>query len=255
MSLLSVLSKLLERHVNKHLVTCLETLDLFHPLQSGFRRKHSCNTALARLTDSWLSTINRSDLSGDVFVDLRKAFDLVDHRIALSKLSVYLNSSNSLSFFCSYLKNRVQLVFIRGSYSSEGTVKYGVPQGSVLGPVLFCIYINDLPLHIPSNSAECHMLADDTTLHTKGNSVVQIQKTLQLCLDRISVWCNVNHMHINPVKTKSMIITTRQKHQLSDLSLRLSLHGQNIENVTEHRLLGLIVDNKFRWQAQIEHIC
>ena len=127
-----------------------------------------------------------------------------------------------------------------------------------MGPVLFCIYINDLPLHIPSNipsnSAECHILADDTTLHTTGKSVVQIQKTLQLCLDRISVWCNINHMLINPVKTKSMIITTRQKHQLSDLSLKLSVDGQNIENVTEHRLLGLIVDYKFRWQAQTKHI-
>ena len=123
-----------------------------------------------------------------------------------------------------------------------------------MGPVLFCIYIYDLPLHIPSNSAECHMLADDTTFHTTGKSGVQIQKTLQLCLDRISVWFSVNHMLINPVKTKSMIITTRQKHQLSGLSMRLSLGGQNIENVTEHRLLGLIVDNKFRWEAQIQHI-
>ena len=124
-----------------------------------------------------------------------------------------------------------------------------------LGSVLFCIYINDLPLHMPSNAAEWHMLVDDTTLHTTGKSVVQIQKTLQLCLDRISVWCNVNHMLINPVKTKSVIITSRQKHQFSDLSLRLSLDGQNIENVTEHRLLGLTVDYKFRWQAHIEHIC
>ena len=99
------------------------------------------------------------------------------------------------------------------------------------------------------------MLADDTTLHTTGKSIVQIQITLQLCLDQISVWCNTNHMSINPVKTKSVVITTRQKHQLSDSSLRPSLDGQNIENVTEHRLLGLIVDNKFRWQAQIEHIC
>ena len=155
-SLLSVLSKLLERHVYKHLVTYLETRDLYHPLQSGFRRKHTCNTA-----------------------------------------------------------NRVQRVFIRGSYSSEGTVKYGVPQGSVLGPVLFRIYNNDLPLHIPSNSAEFHMLEDDTTLHTTRKSVVQILKTLQLCLDRITVWCNVNHMLINPVKTKSMVITSRQKQQLS----------------------------------------
>ena len=102
--------------------------------------------------------------------------------------------------------------------------------------------------------AECHMLADDTTLHTTRKSVVQIQKTLQLCLDRISGWCSVNHMLINPVKTKSVIITTRRKHQFSHLSLRLSLYGQNTENVTEHRLLGLTVDNKFRWQARIEHI-
>ena len=102
--------------------------------------------------------------------------------------------------------------------------------------------------------SECHMLADDTTLHTTGKSVVQIQKTLQLYLDCISVWCNVNHMLINPVKAKSKVITTRHRHQLSDLSLRPSLDCQNIENVTEHRLLGLIVDNKFRWQAKIEHI-
>ena len=81
---------------------------------------------------------------------------------------------------------------------------------------------------------------------------MQIQKTLQLRLDRISVWCNVNHMLINPVKTKSMIITTRQKLQLSDLTLRLSLDGQNIENVTEHHLLDLIVGQQL---PMIEHIC
>ena len=113
--LLSVLSQLSERCVHRHPVTYLVTRDLFHPLHSGFRPKHSCNTALARLTDSWLSATNRSDLSGDVFLDLKKAFDLVDHRTVFSKLSVYLNSSNSLPFFCSYLKN-VYNVFIHGSY-------------------------------------------------------------------------------------------------------------------------------------------
>ena len=102
-----------------------------------------------------------------------------------------------------------------------------------------------LPLHTPSHSAERHMLTDDTTLHTTGKSIVQIKEMLQLCFGRISVWCNTNHILINPVKTKSMVITTLQKHQLSDLSLRLSLDGQNIENVTEHRLLGLTVDNNF----------
>ena len=181
------------------------------------------------------------------FWTLKKAFDLVGHKILLSKLSVYLNSSNSLPFFCSYLKNRVQRVFIRGSYSSEGTIKYGVPQGqswdlhssaSIL-MIYLCIY------HQILQNVICSRMTPHFILVT-GKSVVQIQKTLLLCLDRISVWCNSNHMLINPVKTKSMAITTRQKHQLSDLSLRPSLHDQNTENVTEHRLLGLIVDNKFR---------
>ena len=141
----------------------------FRTLQSGFRSEQSCNAALAQLTDSWLSAINRSDLPGDVFLDLKKAVDLVDYKIVLSTLNVYLNSSNSLLLLllllllpCSYLENRVQRVFIRGSYSSVGTVKYGVPQGSVLGPALFCIYDNGLPLYIPSDSTECCLLADDS---------------------------------------------------------------------------------------------
>ena len=123
---------------------------------------------------------------------------------------------------------------------------------------LFRVYINDLPLHIPSNSAECHMLAYDTTLHTTGKSlksITQIKKTQQLCLHYIWMWCNANHMLINPVKTKSMLINTWQKHQLSDLSLRLSLDGQNIQNATELHPLGFIADNKFWWQAQIRNIC
>ena len=97
--LLSVLSQLLERCVHRHLVTYLVTRDLFHPLHSGFRRQHSCSTALARLTDSWISAINRSDLSGDVFLDLKKAFDLVDHRILFSKYFRLLKQFELTAFF------------------------------------------------------------------------------------------------------------------------------------------------------------
>ena len=122
---------------------------------------------------------------------------------------------------------------------------------------LFRVYINDLTLHIPSNSAECHMLAYDTTLHTTGKSLKSItqikkeKKKKKLCLHYIWMWCNANHMLINPVKTKSMLINTWQKHQLSDLSLRLSLDGQNIQNATELHPLGLIADKKNWWQAQM----
>ena len=126
-SLLSVLSKLLEKHVHIYLNDYLEKRQLLHPFQSGFRRKYSCNTALARLTNSWLTAMNKSEVSGVVF--LKNVFDLVDHDILLKKLAIYLKKSNSLPFLKSYLHNRTQCVLLRGSYSSKESVKYGVPHG------------------------------------------------------------------------------------------------------------------------------
>ena len=101
------------------------------------------------------------------------------------------------------------------SYSSKESVKYGVPQGSVLGPILFSLYIIDVPLHVNDISVDCDMLADDTTLHTSGKDTLQIGSNMQDSLDQVSNWCDNNHMVINPIKTKSMIIATRQKHSIS----------------------------------------
>ena len=130
-SLLSVLSKLLEKHVYIYLNDYLEKRQLLHPFQSGFRRKYSCNTVLARLTNSWLTARNKSEVSGVVFLDLKKAFDLVDHDILLKKLAIYLKNSSSLPFLKSHLHNRTQCVLLHGTCSSKESVKYGVPQGSV----------------------------------------------------------------------------------------------------------------------------
>ena len=137
-SLLSVLSKLLQKHVHIYLNDYLEKLQLLHPFQSEFRRKYSCKTALARLTNSWLTAMNKYEVPGVVFLDLKKAFDLVVHDILLKKLAIYFKNSSSLPFyfyFLSYLHNRTQCVLFHGSYSSKELVKYGVPQGSVLGPI------------------------------------------------------------------------------------------------------------------------
>ena len=112
-SLLPVLSKLPEKHVHIYLNDYLEKRQLFLPFQSGFRRKYSCNTALARLTNSWLTAMNKSEVSGVVFLDLKKAFDLVDHDILLKKLAIYLENSSSLPFFESYLHNRTQCVLLQ----------------------------------------------------------------------------------------------------------------------------------------------
>ena len=118
-SLLSVLSKLLEKHVHIYLNDYLDKRQLLHPFQSGFRHKYTCNAALARLTNSWLTGMNKSEVSGVVFLDLKKAFDLVDHDILLKKLAIYLKNSSSLPFLKSYLNNRTQCVLLHGSYSSK----------------------------------------------------------------------------------------------------------------------------------------
>ena len=183
-SLLSVLSKLLEKHVHIYLNDYLEKRQLLHPFQSGFRRKYSCSTALARLTNSWLTAMNKSEVSGVVF--LEEVFDLVDHDILLKQLAIYLKNASSLPFFKSYLHDRTQRVLLHGSYSSEKSVKYGVPQGSVLGPILFSLFISDLPLHVKDISVDCDMLVGDTTLHTSGKDITQIRNNMQDSLDQVS---------------------------------------------------------------------
>jgi len=133
--------------------------------------------------------MNRTEVSGVIFLDPKKVFDPVDHNIMMYKLGWYLEHSSSLPFFKSYLKGRTQRVFLHGSYSSEGSVKFDVPQRSVLGPILFNIFINDIPLHVTNISVACDMLAVDTTLNTSGEDIMQVEHTLQESLDQVSCWC------------------------------------------------------------------
>ena len=240
-SLLSVLSKPLERHIHKHLLG-----------QSGFRPGHSCHTALTCMTEHWLSAINQSMVNGAVFLDFKKAFDLVNHEILCRKLACYIGQA---SFFKSYLKERKQKVLLNGEYSSVGWVSHGVPQGSVLGPLLFCIFINDLPMHLSSEDIKCELFADDSTLHTADTSITDISKRLQTGVDKVVEWCHENCMVLNPSKTESMVITSRQKHQLSPLVLNISVDEKPIHQVSEHRLLGVIIDSSLSWQPHINFIC
>jgi hypothetical protein len=253
-SLLPIISKPLEKHVHKHLMKYIENHHLFHQFQSGFRHQHSCQTALIRLCDTWLSAINQNKIVGAVFLDLKKAFDLVDHNILLQKLSLYLQNRKSLSFFKSYLDSRTQNVFSNGSFSSTGLIKCGVPQGSVLGPLLFCIFINDLPLSVLDQNVSCDLFADDTSLHSSSTDVLSAQHSLQSGLNDVSIWCSLNQMILHPQKTKSMVITTRQKRQISSQILSLTVDKMCIEQVHEHRVLGVTIDEEFKWQSHIDSI-
>lgn len=251
-SLLSVLSKPLERFVHQHLLDYLEERQLIHPFQSGFRPQHSCQTALSRMTDTWLSNINNSLITGAIFLDFRKAFDLVNHKILINKLRMYLCDESSVKFFESYLTGRTQKVYAHGNHSNVKNISHGVPQGSILGPLLFNIFINDLPLSLSAANTNCDMFADDTSLHTADKELASVNSKLQSSLNIVQTWCNHNSMVLHPGKTKAIVITTRQKHQRAPLKLSLFMDNAPIEQVAQHTLLGVTIDEQLSWKPHVE---
>ena len=140
-------------------------------------------------------------MSGAVFLDFRKAFDMVRHDILLKKLSSYYLSIASITFTQSYLQGRLQCVIVNGTYSQETSIKSGVPQGSMLGPLLFCIFINNLPMCLTRPSVKCELSADDGTHNTANDNIDNIRRDLQQSLYDVSGWCCRN----------LMLMATRQK--------------------------------------------
>ena len=160
-SILPIVSKIIERHVFNSFYEYLSTNKLVTDSQSGFRPSHSCETALNGLTDIWFKNMDDGKLTGVLFIDLRKAFDTVNHTVLLHKLLSYGICHNTFKWFQSYLSNRKQYVRWRGALSKETDVSIGVPQGSILGPLFFILYINDSPECLKHYSVT--MYADDTS--------------------------------------------------------------------------------------------
>ena len=228
-SVLPVISKILEKHVCKHLIAFLTNNDLLYKCQSGFRANHSCETILIKITDEWLEAMDKGLFTGVVMIDLRKAFDVVDHKLLLKKLQVYGLNTNSLKWFQSYLSGRYQKVCVDGKLSEPLGIHSGVPQGSILGPALFLLFINDLPLVLKNNIG---IYADDSTLYASAPTLAEVEEKIRPDIDAVSMWAKENKMKMHPAKTKYSIISTRQKiansaKQLSKVESELVLgkHG------------------------------
>ena len=172
--------------------------------------------------------------------DLRKAFDVVDHRLFLEKLAAYKLSPTLQSWVQSYFTNRKQCIVNQNTRSSLQPIKSGVPQGSVLGPVLFLLFVNDLSLFIKEAYIDLH--ADDATVtvHTSGKQQKTVELKLQNGTDDFKNWCSSNHMFIHIGKTSLMTAGSRQN--VGHINIEVFIDGEIIKKVENQKLLGIIID-------------
>ena len=194
----------------------------------------------------------KGDTVGALFIDFRKAFDLVDHNILNNKLSAYKFNNMYHKMFTSYLESRQQAIDSGLGFSSFSTIKSGVPQGSTLGPTLFLLFINDLPLLLKYCFSD--LFADDLTIHTKSPDISVVNSEIQTNLGRTSIWGKQNKMTRHCMKTKYMLLGAR--HRLDDnRELSLYIDDNCIEKVTKQKLLGVFMDENLSWTPHIDHLC
>ena len=222
-SVIPVVAKIFERVVYDQLYHYLTEYCILSRYQSGFRSLHSTITALLEATDSWAMNIDRGFVNAVVFLDLKKVFDAVDHNILLKKLQFYGIRGFCHKWFTSYLSNRTQTCLMNSFSSTPKLVKCGVPQGTILGPLLFLLYINDLPNCL--YFSQPRMCADDTSLTFASVDLKHIDDCLNYDLNRVYTWLSANKLTLNLTKTEFMLAPCEQSLLLSFSLLRRGKGG------------------------------
>ena len=205
---LSVLSKLLERLVARHLIDYLKTSKLLHRLQSAHRAHHSTDTAVLRVLADILGAVDSGDLAMLTLLDLSTAFDTVDHKTLLHRHDVsYGTSSTVHGWFVSYLSGRLQFVRRGSSSTLPKAVPFGVPQGSVLGPILFLLYTTDLLGLVETHGLQPNLYADDTQIFGsyRPGDTAQLQSRVSACINGVGLWMRSNRLQPNMAKTNQSI--------------------------------------------------
>ena len=249
-SLLSNINKIIEKLMHERVYDFLEKYKCIYELQFGFRKGHSTSHALIDLTEAIRRSIDQNKFSVGVFIDLQKAFDTVDHHILLKKLEHYGIRGTANKWFQSYLTNRQQFVTINNQNSSLKPMNYGVPQGSVLGPLLFLIYINDLHKAVLYSTAR--HFADDTNLLLSNQNLKQLKKQLNIDLKILTVWLKANKISLNSSKTEILIFKSPNKPMTYDL--KLILDGRRLYPSKYVKYLGILIDPYLTWNYYIKSI-
>jgi exonuclease III len=233
-SLVPTLSKVFERIMSHQMTKFLDSNNLLFGRQFGFRKNHStCGAVMNFIQDCLDGKENNFSINAKFF-DLSKAFDTVCHLTLLHKLNSIGFSAVAIKLIKSYLTNRMQTTFVNDSFSDFKQVSYGVPQGSILGPLLFVIYINDLPKNIESNNVQCYLYADDICITSKIMS-----NTLNtFSVESLKDWCNANSLSINLEKTQELAIS----------------YDKRIKHHLNVKFLGILVQDNLSWQSHIDYI-
>jgi hypothetical protein len=244
-SVLSPIAKVFERLLSNDITTFFSRNKLFCINQHGFRANFSCETAIQTILDNWKSLLDENKFILAIFIDFKKAFDLIDPFLLFLKLFHYGFDFSSLCLIRNYFENRFQKTRISKSYSNLDAILLGVPQGSILGPLLFLIFINDLSLISKLFSV---LFADDTTLSDSHTSLDQLISNFKIEFAKVFEWCTYNRLYINWSKTKIMFISKPNKM----MPLTITLNGQQVEVVSEFKLLGCTIDSKLTFLNHVK---
>ena len=248
-SLLSIFDKILEKLMYKRLSGFLEANKILYKYQFGFRKNHSTSQAVMEVLDNIYTHSDNREITMGIYLDLQKAFDTVNHSILLKKLDIYGVRGITLNWFISYLSNRKQYTVLLNHESSLEFINYGVPQGSVLGPLLFLIYMNDIQYAVPD--AKLKLFADDTNLFLHNSDSVKLFSIANACMVQLSEWFNANRLSLNLNKTCYSLFGPTHKVRTG---LELYISGEVIQNTECCKYLGIFIDCGLKWQEHINYI-
>ena len=250
-SILPVFTKIIEKIMYERLNNHLSKNNILYSKQHGFRTGHSTAMSLINLQEQISAAIDNNEFSVGIFIDLAKAFDTVDHVILLKKLQHYGIRGVAYHWFSSYLSDRSQQVLCNGILSKSKYVKYGVPQGSNLGPLLFLMYINDLPN--TSNILNFIIFADDTNVFHSHKSLQDLYQIINNEIANVVDWFRINKLSLNISKTNFILFRSHRK-PIPQLNINILIDSNIVPQVTSTKFLGVYIDQHLNWSEHIKMI-